>query len=158
MDCDSNNSMSWLSCYTYDDTNSARTWYHDLIAAYAIGHDFCRVGRAHCHVNATCINLDSQHVCQCNRGFIGNGYTCTGQLSRPNYEHYWHFNIWIIQAFVTSLQLWSTHIIGIVRPWLLLSPFYVTSIYTSCIIDIFRFRRLFNYETNYVIHILIFRQ
>ena len=40
--------------------------------------DECALGLDNCHENATCGNLYHQiPECRCNRGFIGDGITCT---------------------------------------------------------------------------------
>ncbi|GAB6019361.1 hypothetical protein CHUAL_000950 [Chamberlinius hualienensis] len=40
-------------------------------------YDECVTGMHGCDDNATCINTDGDYICQCNVGFIGNGYNCT---------------------------------------------------------------------------------
>lgn len=47
----------------------------DECCTYCRGMDFCSQGH-NCHVNATCINLSTKHICQCNNGYQGNGTTC----------------------------------------------------------------------------------
>lgn len=33
-----------------------------------------------CHVNAACRNTPGSFVCQCNNGYQGNGFDCTGEM------------------------------------------------------------------------------
>ena len=33
-----------------------------------------------CHMNASCVNIEGSHNCECNKGFSGNGTHCTGML------------------------------------------------------------------------------
>ncbi|CAG0883451.1 unnamed protein product [Cyprideis torosa] len=42
------------------------------------GVDYCSLGH-NCHANATCINLKTTHICQCDPGFAGNGIHCEGR-------------------------------------------------------------------------------
>lgn len=42
------------------------------------GDDYCGKGHA-CHINATCLNLNTKYSCTCRPGFQGNGFDCTGQ-------------------------------------------------------------------------------
>ena len=44
-------------------------------AAVFLDTDFCAV-QNDCHVNATCINLQTTHTCSCYAGFTGDGKTC----------------------------------------------------------------------------------
>lgn len=44
------------------------------------GDDYCGKGHA-CHINATCLNLNTKYSCTCRPGFQGNGFDCTGQLT-----------------------------------------------------------------------------
>ena len=32
-----------------------------------------------CHSNATCQNINGNHICVCDSGFIGNGTFCEGK-------------------------------------------------------------------------------
>lgn len=32
-----------------------------------------------CHSNATCQNINGNHLCVCNLGFVGNGTFCEGK-------------------------------------------------------------------------------
>lgn len=41
------------------------------------GDDYCGKGHA-CHINATCLNLNTKYSCTCRPGFQGNGFDCTG--------------------------------------------------------------------------------
>ena len=38
----------------------------------------CETGEAQCHMDAVCIDTDEAYVCQCNEGFVENGYSCFG--------------------------------------------------------------------------------
>ncbi|XP_055313801.1 protein kinase C-binding protein NELL1-like isoform X2 [Sitodiplosis mosellana] len=40
------------------------------------GDDYCGKGHA-CHINATCLNLNTKYSCTCRLGFQGNGFDCT---------------------------------------------------------------------------------
>ncbi|KAA0200905.1 hypothetical protein HAZT_HAZT009071 [Hyalella azteca] len=42
------------------------------------GVDYCAAGNT-CHVNATCVNLQTSYTCHCKRGFQGDGRNCTGR-------------------------------------------------------------------------------
>lgn len=42
------------------------------------GDDYCGKGHA-CHINATCLNLNTKYSCTCRSGFRGNGFECTGK-------------------------------------------------------------------------------
>ncbi len=42
--------------------------------------DECIEGLADCHRNATCTNIIGSFECSCNKGFIGNGIICSGEL------------------------------------------------------------------------------
>lgn len=42
------------------------------------GTDFCSRGHD-CHLNATCVNLDTRYACQCRAGFHGDGRECEGK-------------------------------------------------------------------------------
>ena len=33
-----------------------------------------------CHDNATCANSDGSYDCECDRGYAGDGFSCTGKL------------------------------------------------------------------------------
>ena len=33
-----------------------------------------------CHANASCIQTINSYICECNSGYVGDGYTCTGML------------------------------------------------------------------------------
>lgn len=44
------------------------------------GDDYCGKGHA-CHINATCLNLNTKYSCTCRLGFQGNGFDCTGLFS-----------------------------------------------------------------------------
>ena len=44
-----------------------------------LGADYCRQGHE-CHGNASCINLRTEFLCQCNPGFYGDGKNCTGMF------------------------------------------------------------------------------
>ncbi|XP_031629925.1 protein kinase C-binding protein NELL1-like isoform X2 [Contarinia nasturtii] len=39
------------------------------------GDDYCGKGHA-CHINATCLNLNTKYSCTCRPGFQGNGFDC----------------------------------------------------------------------------------
>ncbi|XP_021913977.1 protein kinase C-binding protein NELL1-like isoform X3 [Zootermopsis nevadensis] len=39
------------------------------------GVDYCILGHL-CHMNATCLNLQTTYACQCNAGFFGDGHFC----------------------------------------------------------------------------------
>ncbi|XP_023727733.1 protein kinase C-binding protein NELL1 isoform X2 [Cryptotermes secundus] len=39
------------------------------------GVDYCILGHM-CHMNATCLNLQTTYACQCNAGFFGDGHFC----------------------------------------------------------------------------------
>ncbi|XP_065581735.1 protein kinase C-binding protein NELL1-like isoform X2 [Artemia franciscana] len=43
---------------------------------FCVGADYCRQGHE-CHGNASCINLRTEFLCQCNPGFYGDGKNCT---------------------------------------------------------------------------------
>ena len=45
----------------------------------SIGDDYCGKGHA-CHINATCLNLNTKYSCTCRPGFQGNGFDCTGRF------------------------------------------------------------------------------
>ena len=34
-----------------------------------------------CDVNAWCINTEGSHKCNCNAGFTGNGFNCSGEIA-----------------------------------------------------------------------------
>lgn len=42
------------------------------------GADYCAMGH-NCHVNATCLNLNTKYLCICNSGLQGDGFTCIGK-------------------------------------------------------------------------------
>ena len=46
--------------------------------------DECATGTAKCDPNATCSNLPPPYICTCDttRGYIGDGFSCTGMLAR----------------------------------------------------------------------------
>ena len=44
--------------------------------------DECDLGSHGCSENATCTNTDSSYTCECKDGYTGNGFNCSGQLSR----------------------------------------------------------------------------
>ena len=39
------------------------------------------MGVAICHADAICVNTVGQYDCQCEEGYTGDGYTCTGEYS-----------------------------------------------------------------------------
>lgn len=43
-----------------------------------LGEDYCERGHK-CHVNATCLNLQTRYACQCFEGFTGDGTICHGE-------------------------------------------------------------------------------
>lgn len=42
------------------------------------GADYCSMGHS-CHVNATCLNLNTKYLCVCNSGLQGDGFNCIGK-------------------------------------------------------------------------------
>lgn len=42
-----------------------------------LGVDYCILGHM-CHMNATCLNLQTTYACQCNAGYFGDGHFCHG--------------------------------------------------------------------------------
>ena len=40
--------------------------------------DECDVNNT-CHENATCIDAIANYTCQCNEGYEGNGFNCSGK-------------------------------------------------------------------------------
>ena len=38
----------------------------------------CEVGEDNCHTFASCNDTDGSYYCLCNKGFSGDGLTCTG--------------------------------------------------------------------------------
>ena len=46
--------------------------------------DECIGNQAGCAGQATCTNTDGSFLCECNVGFQGDGFTCTGMP----YQHY----------------------------------------------------------------------
>lgn len=42
--------------------------------------DFC-VGHQ-CHEKARCLNVSPKYTCHCEKGFQGDGFNCTGELTR----------------------------------------------------------------------------
>ena len=47
---------------------------------FILGSDECISGTHNCSDNAICSNLPSSYLCECMRGFTGNGTYCTGLL------------------------------------------------------------------------------
>ena len=35
-----------------------------------------------CHSNATCNNTDGSYICQCDPGYGGDGFNCTGKVTK----------------------------------------------------------------------------
>ena len=35
-----------------------------------------------CHFNATCNNTDGSYICQCDPGYRGDGFNCTGKVPK----------------------------------------------------------------------------
>jgi hypothetical protein len=48
-----------------------------LLPWMGLGVDYCILGHM-CHMNATCLNLQTTYACQCNAGFFGDGRFCHG--------------------------------------------------------------------------------
>ena len=38
----------------------------------------CNLTTHDCHDNATCNNTDGSYICECNVGYTGDGFNCTG--------------------------------------------------------------------------------
>lgn len=47
--------------------------------------DECQVGIDICDSNATCLNEVGSYSCECNRGYTGDGYHCTGMISKASF-------------------------------------------------------------------------
>ena len=47
-----------------------------------------------CHSNATCNNTDGSYICQCNPGYSGDGFNCTGKVTK------------IISVFQRAIKDW----------------------------------------------------
>lgn len=43
--------------------------------------DECVLGAHNCDANALCINTVGSYRCACNRGFVGDGNNCTGEVT-----------------------------------------------------------------------------
>ena len=41
--------------------------------------DECDLDADDCHANATCNNTIGSYTCECNIGYTGDGYNCTGK-------------------------------------------------------------------------------
>ena len=48
---------------------------------YSQDIDECRRNLDNCHENAVCTNTEGSYTCTCNRGFTGDGFSCTGKLT-----------------------------------------------------------------------------
>ena len=55
-----------------------KTLSHWTLSFYSDNNE-CTLGTHNCHSNATCANTEGSFTCSCNRGFTGNGTTCSGK-------------------------------------------------------------------------------
>ena len=44
--------------------------------------DECVLNNSSCHANATCNNTAGSYVCECDEGYSGDEFNCTGRLSQ----------------------------------------------------------------------------
>lgn len=61
------------------------------------GVDYCAKGH-NCHLNASCLNLETTYTCHCNTGYKGDGESCEGKVP---------FYIWEFFCVVILLDLFS---------------------------------------------------
>ena len=50
-----------------------------LVFVLLIDIDECTMGRHDCHGKASCTNIHGAFYCTCNRGYTGNGKSCSGK-------------------------------------------------------------------------------
>ena len=50
-----------------------------LVFVFLIDINECTMGRHDCHGKASCTNLHGTFYCTCNRGYTGNGKSCSGK-------------------------------------------------------------------------------
>ena len=46
---------------------------------FSIDTDECTAGTHNCSTNGVCINAGGSYTCECNTGYNGDGFTCTGK-------------------------------------------------------------------------------
>lgn len=55
----------------------------DIFVSPSTDADYCAMGHQ-CHEKASCLNVSPKYSCHCEKGFQGDGFNCTGELSPPN--------------------------------------------------------------------------
>lgn len=56
--------------------------YFVAVALYFLDVDECTSASQKCHANADCVNTHGSYPCTCKPRFIGDGHSCTGELSK----------------------------------------------------------------------------
>jgi len=64
----------------------------------------CLTNSGGCSVNALCTNTPGSFLCQCQIGYSGNGFTCTGSNKSLRHSNVEDVSIEIRNRFATSIE------------------------------------------------------
>ena len=54
---------------------------------YDYNTDINECASSPCHQNATCTNVDGSFTCECDVGYVGDGFICPGKIYQPMHMH-----------------------------------------------------------------------
>ena len=55
----------------------------NLAFCFLLDTNECLLGTHNCSRDSSCINTNGSYYCTCNKGYAGNGFTCTGMYEWP---------------------------------------------------------------------------